>query len=286
MKDLTQVMRDAAEQAYLEIDSRHGYTGLCAGLSAACRELGFDLPPRYFSTRFHDPLSGFIGEFERGWTFPELVRAWDLMWFGLGTGNFRELPYPWNSLSRTLRSPAPQNYVTRIEGIEQRVIRHLKETKTRRGTKAYKEFVRANARGVLDEAVRLAKISFDSAADECRSALAKTAEMHQKASEEVASLADEASLRRRLLNASSLVGSSATTSEMQRRSQAWQHVADQLAEHAAHLEDLRNDYLSADAVEDAALEALEKSDLLAAFPAAINMYSRYRSAHGDTRKKA
>lgn len=278
MTDLTQVMYEGAEKIYEEIGERHGYTGLCAGITAVCKELGIAVDRWYWSTRFHDPLSGFADMFaRRELSFPELVRMWDLSWFGHGTGRLGDLPHPWNDLQRFLSSPHAAD--VRLDRVEAEVARHVKETKVRRGTKAHKEFIRANAREVVNEATRLAKMRAANLVYDLEKAIEKARSMLEEASNNVTILSSEAELRGRLLEAAGLAGSPPTDRDMEHQVESWTSAARQVAGYVDYLEGELATADSPDEVEDAALTALERSRELAPFPAALGLASRYRSAH-------
>jgi len=154
--DYTKLMYDAANQAYAEVvGERHGYTGLTYGLAAVSEAVGQPRAPKYFSHYHHDPLAGLGGAFEReSLSFTELMRQWDAMWFGHGTGRMRPLSYPFDDVGRFTRVGYYGS--SDLDWIVREVARELKAKKIRRGSLKYNTFVSTNAHKVVDAATTTA----------------------------------------------------------------------------------------------------------------------------------
>jgi hypothetical protein len=263
--DYTQLMYEAAERAYAEIGERHGYTGLCYGLAAVLRDLGVDVTFREVSNRWHDPLAGYGDEFSRSLSFPELVRRLDAQWFGHGTGGFRELPYPWNDLSRVLRSTREDPLDLRY--VEQQVSAEIKRRKLRRGTRAYKEWVAENAPLVISEVRKIAERSTSALIQEYEQASAKPTVMASEADQALSRLTEDAEIRRLLLQASHQTASSSalTWAEFEKRTEAWSRASRYLTSHVDHLSNRAAQARNPSFPEERARAALEGSQVLRPF---------------------
>ncbi len=272
MPDYTKLMYDAAERLYEEIGERHGYSGLCAGLSAVAKDLGIDLDRWYWSHRHHDPLSGFHNEFALGRiTFEDLVRGWDMMWFGHGTGSLRPIEHPFSEIGRSF--PSRWRSTMDVGWIERQVTSYLREKKIRRGTRAHQAFVRENARRVVDEATRVSTIKARTLADQLRADEKKAVELRARAAAVMTRLEEEAELRRRLLAAAGLAGAPLTDAEFSHQGTSWGRALEQLDHQVEHLREAARQAESPDEIEEEALIALEHSPALAPFPAALGLVS-------------
>lgn len=262
MPDYTQLMYEAAERLYAEIGERHGYSGLCAGLSAVCRELGFDLDRWYFSRVHHDPLVEFANPFgSQQITFEEIVRGWDLMWFGHGTGSLRPIEYPYADVSRIF----PTRWMGSVDigYIERQVGSYLKSHKIRRGTSAYRDFVAKNSQEVVDKAFELAEARARDLASRLGEDVQKASPLLEKARAVVQRLEDEKILRSRLLRAAGLAGAELTDRELEHQVTSWHRAAVELEQVARETAEEARAATSPNIVRSAALEALQHSrDLL------------------------
>jgi hypothetical protein len=227
--DATQLMYEAANRAYAEIGEHHGYTGLTHGLAAVAREAGVPREPRYFSTRFHDPLVEFHNQFgNEQLTFAELMQMWDRMWFGHGTGKLGSLPYPFDeSHARSRYAPSYHDFSGReLKWMEDDVTRTLKKQKIRRGTKKYQDFINKYTPRVVNAAVETAQKSALESLPAVERDLAKRIELRDTAQGNAARLREEAELREALLREAGLTGSPLTDREFEHQYAAWQRAAE------------------------------------------------------------
>jgi len=268
--DYTEIMYDAAHEAYRQNNEVHAYTGLVRGLAAVARELGFDLPWQYFSDKHHDSLVSLADIFGKETiSFEELVRMWDKMWFGLGTGRFTELPYPFgNPDSVHVTSGYHPVDLSRIKSEVQQA---LKKLKIWRGTKKHEAFITENAQEVLDAAARTAATSAEAKSRDLKASHDKIAKLYQTALDKIQELALEAKLRDELLRAAGLEGSAVVTSEMDLRHRSWTRAAEVFSDKLSYIE------RSLEALSDPnkntieAVETMSRDDVLAPFARAAGL---------------
>jgi len=218
--DYTKLMYDAANRTYAEIGERHGYTGLTHGLAAVSEAVGRPRDSQYFSRYHHDPLAGLGEAFEReSLSFPDLMRQWDSMWFGHGTGRMRPLSYPFDEISWFTSvgyygSPD-------LDWIVREVARELKAKKIRRGSLKYNTFVSTNAHKVVDAAAAAAMTKAEESSSAHRRKLAELEKLLVTALDNVGRLHDEAKLRAALLRAADLRGAPLTDQEFEHQLASW-----------------------------------------------------------------
>jgi histone H3/H4 len=268
--DLNSIMRDFAERAYQEVGERHAYTGLLAGLAAVARSLGLDVDRRYLSSYYHDPLVGFCGNFERGDSFREIVRMWDKMWFGLGTGNIAPLEYPWSNLASLYR-PRYGGPSQDLREIAQQVEDELKKRKIRRNTRRHAEFIQQYYQRVLDAAVESATNRSTSQAKELAEHRKKLSEKLDAASERLKIYEEGAILRSKMLSAAELAGAALTDRHEQHLIETWRRVVDQLSGMIDEVDRQVEQAANPNLAQIAAVEALAHDPTLRPFAVATGL---------------
>jgi hypothetical protein len=266
----TELMYDTARAAYNEIGRVHGYTGLCRGLSAVTRDLGFDLPWQYFSDHHHDPLSELATPFEHeSLTFEELIHSWDLRWFGLGTGRFHELPFPFGDPDKIHISGG--YHPLDLTWIKNQVVQELKKLKIRRGTKRHAAFVNENAQKVVDFASSSAQRSSEAIATDLQKKRQEVASLAAKALSRYSDLELDMALRAKLLEAAGLIGSPVVDDEFSRMLAAWDHAVRSFEEKTRYTDSLIAQYSDPNLAAIGAVEAMSHDNVLAPFPRTLKL---------------
>jgi len=266
----TRLMYDAAHEAYRQNKEVHAYTGLVRGLSAVARELGFDLPWQYFSDKHHDPLASLADIFDKETiSFEELVRMWDKMWFGLGTGYFHPLPYPFDNAHSVYVSGGYR--AVDLGGIAREVQQALKRLKIRRGSKKYDAFVAENAPKVVDATVKVAENSAQAAARDLEQSRKKVSELAMKAAKSRDQLELETKLRQTLLGAAGLSGEPLTTNEITQRLEAWSSAAEILDSKLEFIDKMIAELADSNQTAIIAVETMSHNETLAPFARAAGL---------------
>ena len=263
--DYTKLMYDAEV-----VGERHGYTGLTYGLAAVSEAVGQPRAPKYFSHYHHDPLAGLGDAFAKEeLSFPELMRQWDAMWFGHGTGGLRPLSYPFNEISRF----AGVGYYGSLDldWIVREVERELKAQKIRRGTMRYKTFVNTNAQKVVDAA---AASALDQARDRAKHLERKLGELEKlqvTAAENVAYFQDDAELRAVLLRAADRPGAPLTDQELEHQLSSWTRASDQIEHEVKYLRERIEELADANKQTITAVEQMDRAPELRPFAVASGL---------------
>lgn len=154
--EATALMYEAAERRYKEIDERHPYSGLVAGVGEVLRRLGeIDIDDDEL-TDWHNDLVGFANEFGNGRVvWGQIATAMDEGFFGTYKKPSSPLDYPFGDLAAS-RTPHGLRRAdidrVNLDWIANEMAKHLKSERIRRGTKKYQDFVKQNAEKVIDAA--------------------------------------------------------------------------------------------------------------------------------------
>jgi len=268
LTDYDRLMNEGAEAIYSEIGERHGYSGLTAGLAAVLRHLGFPVTRWMLSRGYHDPLAEFGESFAtRPESFEEIVRKWNQRWFGLGTGRFGDLPYPWNNLTTVLGGSYSDERLD-LTSTEKEVTDYLRKKKIRRRTRAYDAFVRENAAEVLRQVENRALARSSELAQRLKMKLSKTRELAEKAGKTAEDLEFGARMRQALLDAAGISSHPITDVHETALGRQWAEVLRQLREHEEHLTSEITRLERPSTSTEMALAALSRSPTLAPFAAA------------------
>lgn len=146
-----------AEAKATDLNERHGFSMLAAGLEKMLRERGYDFNEREIANLVHHHHLGmFLDQAAQPETvdLSKLAHAYDLTFMGKAEPSWE--------LSNVLggRATAGVGYYTaNLNWIENQVTNELKAQKIRRETKRYTEFVQTNAAKIYQAAVDAAKTS-------------------------------------------------------------------------------------------------------------------------------
>lgn len=258
----TEIMYEAAEEAWQKAGERHGYSGVVHGAAAVLRSNGFNVDGMELAKLFHDPLSDYHESITKGdLTFEQLAKAIDL-----GPRGSREvrLRHPFDGIANG-RFPYPTDRTPEIRvdvsWMENEVDSHLKKEKIKKGSKRYKEFVAANASKVLAAAHKAAEKAKEKAQQDYEKAIKELDKYHDEAIAEREGYQRKADVRHAFIDAAGLPGDAKMNDFETKVVEAWNDVVSKIEEHAAYLESS----LSSADPEAAALHALASREKLKPF---------------------